>query len=183
MTSKTLTRGSVDKTRPGHGARVLLVNKGARELAGYGASLQSAGYRVRSASSFSEGAKCLEREPFDLVLLDQGSKGFEGREVLMSAMVINSEVPVLVLARAYDRICYEEAMQAGALDYVEGPLSEAEIVAFVETFTPRRPGSRRSSSTQARGSTPGRNAKAKSEFKRVHLAKCLARDYGEALQL
>jgi DNA-binding NtrC family response regulator len=66
---------------------------------------------------------------------------FEGRQVLMTAMEVDTEVPVLVLARSYNRGCYEEAMQSGALDYVEARLSEAEPVAFLETFVPRRTGS------------------------------------------
>jgi DNA-binding response OmpR family regulator len=118
--------------------------------------------------------QCLEGEPYDLILLDQGSDGFEGRQMLMTAMEVDPEVPVLVLARSYDRICYQEAMQAGALDYVEGPLSEAEIVALLETFIPRRAGFRGFSASRVKGATPDKKTKSKAEFKRVHLARCVA---------
>jgi DNA-binding response OmpR family regulator len=100
----------------------------------YGAMLHKMQCQVRTSSSFAEGAQCLEREQYDLIVLDQGSSRFEGRQVLMTAMEVE-------LARSYNRGCYEEAMQSGALDYVEGRLSEAELVAFLETFVPRRTGS------------------------------------------
>ena len=63
-----------------------------------------------------------------LIILDQGSGGFEGQEVLAQAMEVDVELRVLVLARSYDRNCYLQAMQSGALDYLEGPLGAAEIV-------------------------------------------------------
>jgi DNA-binding response OmpR family regulator len=47
---------------------------------------------------------------------------------------------VLILARSYARGCYLEAMQSGALDYLEGPLSAPEIFALLDTLIPRRSG-------------------------------------------
>jgi DNA-binding response OmpR family regulator len=72
--------------------------------------------------------------------LDQGSRRFEGREVLARAMEVDVELRVLVLARSYARDCYLEALRSGALDYLEGPLSVAEIFALLDTFVPRRNG-------------------------------------------
>jgi DNA-binding response OmpR family regulator len=90
--------------------------------------------------SVAEGVQCLGREPFDFIILDQGCGKFEGREVLAQAMQVDVELRVLVLARSYARGCYLEAMQSGALDYHEGPLSAAEIVALLDMFVPRRNG-------------------------------------------
>jgi DNA-binding response OmpR family regulator len=53
-------------------------------------------------------------------------------------MEVDVELRVLVLARSYDKGCHLEALQAGALDYLEGPLSAGEIVALLDTFMPRR---------------------------------------------
>jgi FixJ family two-component response regulator len=76
---------------------------------------------------------------------------WSGRQLIMTVMEVDTENPVLVLARSYDRGCYEEAMQSGALDYVEGPLSEAGIVAILETFIPHRAGSRGTSANRLNG--------------------------------
>ena len=95
---------------------------------------------MRGSSSFAEGVRRLGCEPFDLILVDQGSGGFEGQKVLAEAMKVDVELRVLVLARSYNKGCYLEAMRSGALDYLEGPLSAADFVALLDTFMPRRTG-------------------------------------------
>jgi DNA-binding response OmpR family regulator len=107
--------------------------------------------------------QCLEREPFDLIILDQGSTRFEGREVLARAMEVDVELRVLVLARSYARDCYLEAMQSGALDYLEGPLSAAEILAHLDTFIPRRSGGPRASVNRVKGARPGKEITSKAK--------------------
>ena len=124
---------------PGKRARILLVNEDLQELAYYRAILQKLGCRVRASSSFAEGVERLGCEPFDLILVDQGG-GFEGQKVLAAAMEVDVELRVLVLAKSYHKGCYLEAMRSGALDYLEGPLSAADIVALLDTFMPRRTG-------------------------------------------
>ena len=124
---------------PGKRARILLVNEDLRELAYYRAILQKLGCKVRASSSFAEGVQRLGCEPFDLILVDQGG-GFEGQKVLAAAMEVDVELRVLVLAKSYHKGCYLEAMRSGALDYLEGPLSAADIVALLDTFMPRRTG-------------------------------------------
>jgi DNA-binding NtrC family response regulator len=123
---------------PGNRISILLVNEDSRCLARIRAILQKLGCQVRAISSFAVGVQCLGREPFDLILLDQGNGRFEGREVLAQAMEVGLELRVVILARAFDRKCYVEAMQSGALEYLVKPLSATEIVALVETFAPNR---------------------------------------------
>jgi DNA-binding NtrC family response regulator len=151
MASLVPNQGRAEGRRPGNGARILLVNQKPRGLSYFGTILQRAGCQVRASSSFAEGAQHLEREPHDLILLDQGNGGFEGRKVLVKAMETDPELRVLVLARAYDNACFLDAMQSGALDYLEGPLSTAEIVALLETFIPRRTSARGTSRPLAQG--------------------------------
>ena len=183
MASRIDSRELIDKPLRGDGARVLLVNKNPEDLSFYGAILRKMQCQVRTSSSFAMGAQCLKREQYDLIVLDQGSSRFEGRQLLMAAMEVDTEVPVLVLARSYDRVCYGEAMQAGALDYVEGPLREAEIVALLETCIPRRAGSRRFSASRVKNAIPDKRTKSKAEFKCVHPVRCVAGDSRNELQL
>src|SRR5580704_16399116 len=95
---------------PGKQGRVLLVSEDPRELAHYHAILQKLGCKVRACSSFAEGVRCVGCEPFDLIMVDQGSDGFEGQKVLAEAMEVDVELRVLVLARSYNESCYLEAM-------------------------------------------------------------------------
>lgn len=159
MAAKIHGRGLVAEPVRGDEVRVLLVNKNSEDLSYYRAILRKMRCQVRTSSSFAKGAQCLEREQYELIVLDQGSSRFEGRQLLKTAMEVDIEVPVLVLARSYDRACCEEAMQSGALDYIEGPLSEAEVVALLETYVPRRSCSPRSTSNRSNGPIPGRRTR------------------------
>jgi DNA-binding NtrC family response regulator len=159
------------------------VNKNPEELSYYGGMLQEMRCQVRTSSSFAKGAQCLERERHDLIVLDQGSSRFEGRQLLMAAMEVDTEVPVLVLARSYDTGCCEEAMQSGAMDYVEGPLSEAEIVAFLETYVPRRSGSPRSAANRSNGPIRAEKNERKARFRQLQVARCVPVTSGENMAL
>jgi DNA-binding NtrC family response regulator len=161
MASLTASRGLAGELLSGDQTRILLVNKDPQDLMHYRAILQRLGCRVRASSSFAEGGLCLGREPFDLIILDQGSGRFEGHEVLAQAMEIDVELRVLVLARFYDRACDLQAMQSGALDYLEGPLGAAEIVALLETFISRRGGVRGTAVNRVKGARPRKEASAK----------------------
>jgi DNA-binding NtrC family response regulator len=158
-----------ERQHPGNGARILLVNKDPRDLSYYATILKGAGCLVRATSSFAEGAQHVEREVHDLILLDQGSGGFEGRKVLATAMEVDPELRVLVLARSHDSACCLEAMQSGALDYLEGHLSGAEIVALLETFIPRRTSADVASRGLANGARPSKKSTGKTESNHVQL--------------
>jgi DNA-binding NtrC family response regulator len=113
--------------------KVLLVDDELRDCQYYSASLLSEGYEVYVSASYSEGLRWLDVEHFDFVLVNQGSRLFEGRTVLKHAKEINRHLPVLVLAHCLDMSCYMEAMQLGALDYFEKPIPPTEIVRLVRT--------------------------------------------------
>jgi len=164
MASLIPGRGLADPMASGGGAKILLLNKDPQELDHYRAILQNLGCQVRASSSFAEGLQCVGQEPFDLIVLGQGSGRFEGREVLAQAMEVDVELRVLVLARSYNRDCHLEAMQSGALDYLQGPLSAAEIIALLETFMPRRSAAHRASPNRVKVAKPGKEiiSKAKS---------------------
>ena len=143
-----------ERQDPTYRARILLVSADARDLSYYATILQKVGCRVRATPSFAEAAQHLESKPYDLILLDQGSSGFEGRKVLATAMEVDPELRVLVLAHTLDHTCYVEAMQSGALDYLEGNLRATEIVALIETFVPRGPSARLTSVDMVKGARP-----------------------------
>ncbi|MGA2986669.1 MAG: response regulator [Terriglobia bacterium] len=156
----------------GDQARVLLVNKDPQDLFHYRAILQNLGCQVRASSSFAVGMDWLGNGPFDLILLDQGSGRFEGQELLAQAMEVDVELRVLVVARSYDRNCFLQAMQSGALDYLEGPLGAEEIVALLETFIPRRDGVRGTSVNRIKGTRRSKKASAKQNPSIACLQEC-----------
>ena len=114
--------------------KLLVVDENLEDLLYYSAVLQHQGYEVRSIPSYEDGAAWVGREDFDLILLTQGSPRFEGRSVLSRAIERDRHAPVVVLSRSIDIPCYIEAMQCGALDYMQKPWLPSEIGLLVRKY-------------------------------------------------
>jgi FixJ family two-component response regulator len=69
----------------------------------------------------------------DFVIVNQGSPAFEARELVERVLARNRRTPVVVLTHSLDMGCYLEAMQLGAADYLEKPLSPADLERLVTT--------------------------------------------------
>jgi DNA-binding NtrC family response regulator len=99
--------------------RTLLVDEDPSDVRYYYGVLRAIGHEVVVCETYATALARLERENLDMVVVGQGSPAFEGREVLARALEINSGMPVLVVARTMDIDCYLEAMEIGAVDYLE----------------------------------------------------------------
>jgi len=120
--------------------RLLVVDEDSDDLDYYSGVLRYLGYDVRSMDSYAEAAASLGKESFDLVLVDQGSSGFEGRSVLTRAVEVDRHVPVLVLTRKVDADCCIDALNSGAYEYVQKPLTTAEVRELVGDYLSSSPG-------------------------------------------
>ena len=88
---------------------------------------------MRACASYTEGTLLLSKDSFDLIIVSQGSRNFEGRLLVERAIEIDRNLPVVVLTECLDMGCYLEAMQLGAADYVEKPLRADELARLVDT--------------------------------------------------
>ena len=114
-------------------ASVLLVDENSQDLDDYRLMLTHCGFQVRPCTNFKEAARLLEAEDFDCIVASQGGPGFEGRVVLERSVARNRYRPVVITCRHHNVACYLEAMQLGAVDYLEKPLSPLEMVHAVTT--------------------------------------------------
>lgn len=105
-------------------ARVLIISDNLQDCLTYGAGLPPSRYDLAVCSSFNAGADLVEKEEFDFVIVDQGSAKFEARTVLERAARFHPHTPVLVVAASLDLHCYLDAMELGAVDYLERPEPE-----------------------------------------------------------
>jgi DNA-binding response OmpR family regulator len=123
----------------GRGVKVLLVVDEPESLNDARSVLRAQGHKVVASTSYKRGLDLLGHETFDLVAVSQGGAAFEGRGVVMRALEADRSVPVLVLTRAPDMKSYLEAMQLGAVDYLEMPVSPAELARVLRTHVRQRP--------------------------------------------
>lgn len=132
-------RDNVGKENPMSDPRILIVIEEPESLVCHSNLLQSLGYRVFACGSYSEGFAILQREAFDLITIGQGGKAFEGKKLVTRALGLDRSTPVLVLARNSDINNYLEAMQLGAVDYLEMPVPREEFARVLRTHLRYRP--------------------------------------------
>jgi DNA-binding response OmpR family regulator len=111
--------------------KVLFVDDDVQDLEYYARVIESQGHEVLTCANYDLGAKLAGSETFDLIIVSQGGQAFEGRAVVEHAMGLDRRIPVLVVTRAVEMNCYLEAMQLGAVDYIEKPVSPQEMMRFV----------------------------------------------------
>lgn len=113
--------------------RALVVDQDRKDLQSYSEVLRDMGFEVKAFTNYQEAARCLKEESVDFIFVNQGSAAFEARGVVERALARNRRTPVVVLAQSMDMCCYLEAMQLGAVDYLEKPLTPAEMEHLVTT--------------------------------------------------
>ena len=120
--------------------RALLVDEDEKDLKYFAALMCHLGYAVRLFANYQEAERCLEHEPFDFVIVSQGSPACEAHHLVELTLARNRHTPVVVLSRCLEMNCYLEAMQLGAADYLEKPLAPAEFEYPVTTYCQPRQG-------------------------------------------
>ena len=118
--------------------KILLVDEDTKDLQLYTWVLRQQGHVVDCCATYLEGADRLERGWYDLIILSQGGRTFEGQPLLERAIELNRRRPVLVLTRCIDMPSYLDAMYLGALDYMEKPLAPWEIIKTVSNCLSHR---------------------------------------------
>lgn len=134
MAKRQLKSNISERPADGQDLKLLLVDEDASDLDYYTEVLRYLGYDVRPVGSYASAAAMLGRERFDLVIVDQGSSNFEGRTILSRAVETDRRLPVLVLTRVVDADCCIEALDAGAYEYVQKPLTAAEVRELVGDY-------------------------------------------------
>lgn len=107
--------------------KVLIVDEDVVDLAQHASHFEAWGFEVHKCTSYETALRFIEREEFDLALVDQGSPSFEGRLVVKHLIRYNPGTPFIVLARHKDMACSLQALLLGAVEYMEKPVSTVEM--------------------------------------------------------
>jgi len=83
--------------------------------------LQHEGYQVDEASDGEQGLQLFQSKNFDLVLCDIKMPKMDGMEVLQQIMLVNPEVPVLMISGHGTIENAVEAVKKGAYDFISKP--------------------------------------------------------------
>ena len=108
---------------------VLLVEDEEKTRTSVAEGFRIEGWNVRTAGDGETAVALLNREAFDLLVLDWMLPGFDGLEVLRHARTRGTQTPVLMLTvrdSLQDRVA---GLEAGADDYLPKPFAFAELLA------------------------------------------------------
>jgi two-component system, NtrC family, nitrogen regulation response regulator NtrX len=112
-------------------ARILIVDDESGIRESLGALLRDEGYEIQTVPSGEECLDQIERQHFDLVLLDVWLKGMDGLEAL-ERIQSREGAPMVVIISGHGNV--ETAVRAtklGAFDFLEKPLSIEKVVLAV----------------------------------------------------
>ena len=114
--------------------RILVVDDEAQIRRFLRISLVSQGYEVEEAADAATGLERLDAADPDLVILDLGLPGRDGRGVLEDIRRRSPDLPVLILSVRADEGGKVDALDAGANDYVTKPFGLPELLARVRNL-------------------------------------------------
>jgi DNA-binding NtrC family response regulator len=94
--------------------------------------LSDEGYEVRETDNGSDAAKLLEKDEYDVLLLDLNMPGMDGMEVLKKIKTLELPAEVIILTGHGTVSTAVQAMKLGAYDYLTKPFKTEELKAIVE---------------------------------------------------
>jgi DNA-binding response OmpR family regulator len=109
-------------------ARLLLVDDEANIRRTLGALLQRAGYEVAFAGDGEEALALLDRQPFDLAIVDLKMPGMGGMEVIAAARTRQPDIAVIVLTGHGSLETAIEGLHQGIFDYIQKTSEPAQVV-------------------------------------------------------
>ncbi|HET7292699.1 MAG TPA: response regulator [Vicinamibacteria bacterium] len=132
--ARSLKRVEVETPR----ARILAVDDEPVILDSFRKILVLAGFSVDTVESGPEALGLVQRRDYDLVFTDLKMPGMDGSEVVKAVHHLRPDVDVAVITGFGTIESAVDTMQHGAVDYVQKPFTEDELVEFAKKLLVRR---------------------------------------------
>ncbi len=121
------------KTKP-----VLIVDDEPSMRMALSESLESCGYKVKTAESGADALAKFQEGKFEVVITDMRMPGMSGMEVLRGIRKVSSKTPVVVIT-AYGTVnTAVEAMKEGAADFIMKPFSVDHLESIVKKVVTKK---------------------------------------------
>ena len=91
-------------------------------------SLVLEGYVCQTYTRAKEALGALERSPADILLTDIVMPGMKGLELVSRAKQVQSSITVVVMTGFVEEFSYDEAVRAGAADFIKKPFTTQELL-------------------------------------------------------
>ncbi len=132
--AKSLQRVEVEKPA----ARILAVDDEPIVLDSFRKILVLAGYSVDTVETGPEALGLVRRHDYDFVFTDLKMPGMDGLDVTKAVKHLRPDIDVVIITGYATVESAVEAMKFGAMDYVQKPFTEDELVDFAAKLLIRR---------------------------------------------
>lgn len=125
--AKTLKRVRVEKPK----ASILAIDDEEIVLDSFRKILVLDGYSIDTVESGPEALMLVKRKDYDFVFTDMKMPGMDGVEVTKAVKHLRPDIDVIVITGYATIETAVETMKYGAMDYVQKPFTEDELISFV----------------------------------------------------
>jgi CheY-like chemotaxis protein/glycine cleavage system H lipoate-binding protein len=130
----TLTRVELENPK----ARILAVDDEKIVLDSLRKMLALAGYSIDTVENGSEALGLVSKRDYDFVFTDLKMPGMDGVEVTKAVRHLRPDIDVVVITGYATIETAVETVRHGAMDYIEKPFTEDELLAFVKSALIKR---------------------------------------------
>lgn len=97
--------------------------------------LKERGYETSPCTNGLDALDLIQKETFDIVLLDENMPGLNGLETLDGIKNINPDLPVVMITKNEEEHIMEEAIGAKISDYLIKPVNPNQILLSLKKFS------------------------------------------------
>jgi two-component system phosphate regulon response regulator OmpR len=119
-------------------AKILVLDDDAELRALLQRYLGEQGFAVRAVADAAQLDRLLQREPFDVLVLDLMMPGEDGLSVCRRLRVMGETIPIIMLTARGDPVDRIVGLEMGADDYLSKPFNPRELVARLQAMLRRQ---------------------------------------------
>jgi two-component system, OmpR family, phosphate regulon response regulator OmpR len=119
--------------------RILVVDDDARLRGLLDRYLDEQGFAVKGVADAAQMDRALNREHFDLIVLDLMLPGEDGLSICRRLRAAQNALPIIMLTARGDEVDRIVGLEIGADDYLPKPFNPRELVARIHAVLRRRP--------------------------------------------
>ena len=117
---------------------VLVVDDDRKHTQALAKTFERAGYRVSTANDGQEALMILTERAYDLVITDLKMPRMNGLDLLRNIRALTPQAAVVILTAYGEWTTYMNAMDSGAVDYMNKPVRREEILMVARKALARR---------------------------------------------
>jgi DNA-binding NtrC family response regulator len=108
---------------------VIVVDDDAKLLDVIRSGLSQKGYSCETTANGTSALELIGKTPFDTMITDVDLPGMTGLELTRRAKTLRPDMAVIVVTGLIEEFSYDEAVEAGASDFIKKPFTLRELLA------------------------------------------------------